>query len=135
MQRIEPESVTAETSIVDVICKTADVLISKCYRARSLDAAAHVATKVVDIKKNYNILALETQRILAEIHLGQKNIEGAETLCREIIAACESNERAQIHEETNLLLVLINYRKGETSEAMCTKELMSEKYKSKKYPR
>jgi tetratricopeptide (TPR) repeat protein len=133
MQRIEHTPVTE--TLMGVICKTADVFIAKCFRVGRLDDAARVAIEVVVIKKNNNILALEAQRMLAEIHLRQNNMEDAEKQCREILQACDSSERAQIHEEIDILLVLINYRKGNRDEAIRRRELISEKYKSKKYPR
>jgi hypothetical protein len=129
IQKIGSELVAE--SVVNAISKATEVLISNFCRVERLDDAASLATKVIDLKISDSLGTLDTQRILAEIHLRQDKIEEAEGRCLEIIAARDSNERAQIDDETDLLLFLIYSQTGNTGEALCRKELLSETYKSK----
>jgi tetratricopeptide (TPR) repeat protein len=132
IQRIGSELVPE--TLLNAICKTTEVLISNFCRVVRLDDAAGLATKVIDLKTSNNLSALDTQRILAEIYLRQNNLAEAESRCLEIIAARDSDERAAIDEETDLLLFLIYSQTGNMDEALCKKELLSEPYKSKKHP-
>jgi tetratricopeptide (TPR) repeat protein len=132
IQKIQSESIPE--TLVDAIIKAADVVISSYYKVERLDNAVNLATQIIDIKKNNNNrFALDTQLILAEIYLRQNKIEEAKSRCLEIVAARDSNERAEIDNAADLVLFLIYSKTDNMSEAICKKELLSETYKSKRY--
>jgi tetratricopeptide (TPR) repeat protein len=130
IQRIGSELVPE--TLLNAICRATEMLISNFCTVERLDAAASLATKIIDLKTSNNLSALDTQRLLAEVYLRKNNLEEAESRCLEIIAARDSDERASIDDETDLLLFLIYSQTGNTGEALCKRELLSEPYKSTK---
>ena len=128
IQRMGSELVSE--TLLNAVCKTTEVLISNFCTVERLDDAVSLATKVIDLKTSNNLSALDTQRLLAEVYLRKNNLEKAESRYLEIIAARDSDERASIDDETDLLLFLIYSQTGNMGETICKRELLSESYKS-----
>jgi len=112
------------------VCEAAETFITKCNRlGRRSSETAITATRVIQVQQTRRITPVGTQLLLAEIYLRQGYGNDAERQCLEIATARESENRAQIDEETDLLLVLIYYQLGNATEAQCKRAILSDEYK------